>query len=224
MIYELIIDDQNTDQQQCISQTINLSTQRSQVQACCWHLWICAQMLQFYIFYGDATNLRHIFRIIMYILLMAILALYFILHILYNIPLGSYASRLSILTTSRNIYTKGASTISTHFEQQNRFQYLIRFTFSYLYGTCLAPLAKASMTFPNAVRDRHRPPPASLLLQSTFSQLPKSIRCNLLLPPDTGEKKRKKKRERENERWSLGSHATTHANILSFYKSYRNFR
>lgn len=42
------------------------------------------------------------------------------------------------------------------------------------------------MTFPKAFRERHKPPPASLVLLRTFSQLPRSMRCSLLRPPDTG--------------------------------------
>lgn len=71
---------------------------------------------------------------------------------------------------------------------------------AYLYGTCLAPFVKARMTLPKAVRDRHRPPPPSLLLLSTFSQLPRSMRCSLLLPPDTGREKRKQEGKQNTER------------------------
>lgn len=56
---------------------------------------------------------------------------------------------------------------------------------SYLYGTCLAPLAKARMTFPRAPNDRHWPLPPSRVWLRSDSQLPKSRRCRRLRFPDT---------------------------------------
>lgn len=56
---------------------------------------------------------------------------------------------------------------------------------TYLYGTCLAPLAKARMTFPRAPNDRHWPLPPSRVWLKSDSQLPKSRRCRRLRLPDT---------------------------------------
>lgn len=75
---------------------------------------------------------------------------------------------------------------------------------TYLYGMCLLPLTRARMTLPRADSERHSPEPPSRFLLSAFTQLPRSMRCRRLRPPDTGtgEKKRGKKRE-----WvSLGLH------------------
>jgi len=56
---------------------------------------------------------------------------------------------------------------------------------TYLYGTCLAPLAKARMTFPRAPNDRHWPLPPSRVWLRSDSQLPKSRRWRRLRLPDT---------------------------------------
>lgn len=56
---------------------------------------------------------------------------------------------------------------------------------TYLYGMCLLPLTRARMTFPSADNERQRPELPSRFLLSTFTQLPRSIRCKRLRPPDT---------------------------------------
>lgn len=68
---------------------------------------------------------------------------------------------------------------------------------TYLYGMCLLPLTRARMTLPRADSERHSPEPPSRFLLSAFTQLPRSMRCRRLRPPDTGtgEEARGKKRE-----------------------------
>lgn len=56
---------------------------------------------------------------------------------------------------------------------------------TYLYGMCLLPLTRARMTLPSAGKERQRPELPSRFLLSTFTQLPRSIRCKRLRPPDT---------------------------------------
>lgn len=56
---------------------------------------------------------------------------------------------------------------------------------TYLYGMCLLPLTRARMTLPSADNERQRPELPSRFLLSTFTQLPRSIRCKRLRPPDT---------------------------------------
>lgn len=116
--------------------------------------------------------------------------------------LKSIVSLLSLQSGFKIVISKGQGRVSNgtlvhgkKHKRKKKYIYILEmpelpcligeWTNSYLYGTCLAPFAKAMMTFPSAFRDKHRPPPPSLLLLSTFSQLPRSMRCSLLLPPDT---------------------------------------
>lgn len=56
---------------------------------------------------------------------------------------------------------------------------------TYLYGMCLLPLTRARMTLPRADSERHSPEPPSRFLLRAFTQLPRSMRCRRLRPPDT---------------------------------------
>lgn len=57
---------------------------------------------------------------------------------------------------------------------------------------CLLQLTRARMTLPSADNERQRPELPSRFLLSTFTQLPRSIRCKRLRPPDTAINKESK--------------------------------
>lgn len=59
---------------------------------------------------------------------------------------------------------------------------------AYLYGMCLLPLTRARITLPNADKERQTPEPPSRFLLRGLTQLPRSIRCKRLRPPDTNRK------------------------------------
>lgn len=84
------------------------------------------------------------------------------------------------------------SLITSSLPQAQRFSLGATQHTTYLYGMCLLPLTRARMTLPSADNERQRPELPSRFLLSTFTQLPRSIRCKRLRPPDTAMDKESK--------------------------------
>lgn len=70
--------------------------------------------------------------------------------------------------------------------------YAYKIEATYLYGMCLLPLTRARITLPSADNERQSPEPPSRFLLRGLTQLPRSMRCNRLRPPDTAKREHEK--------------------------------